>query len=76
MYKFTDIINNATPTQMMNNLGLVISDLKSMKQDMNISVCKLVPSPRDDLRPTINELNDKLKNLSSMKSVINLIDCF
>ena len=75
----TDIINNATPARMLDNFAMAISDLKSKREDMNIYLCQLAPSVKDDdLQARINEFNDELEKWSRTNN-INMIDvntCF
>lgn len=65
-----DLLDNTTPAVILDNLSLLISDLKNVNPDMVISICKLVPmlSP-DDIQARVNELNDELVKWGQMNSI-------
>lgn len=74
-----DILNNTNPSRILDNLGMVISDLKSKKEDMDIYMCKVAPSiSDDDLQARINEFNDELEtwSVSNNIHVIDTNTCF
>ena len=68
-----DILNNATPSRILDNLAMAISNLKTKRENMNIYLCQLAPSvDDDDLQARINELNDELEKWCRTND-INLI---
>ena len=74
-----DILNNANPSRILDNLVMVISDLKNKKEDMDIYICKVAPSIYDDdLQARINEFNDELEtwSVSNNIHVIDTNTCF
>ena len=68
-----------TPSRILDNFAMAVTDLKSKRDDMNIYLCQLAPSVKDDdLQARINEFNDELGKWCTTND-INLIDvnmCF
>ncbi|MEL6987306.1 MAG: hypothetical protein AAGK97_05700 [Bacteroidota bacterium] len=57
----SDVLGEKTPLEIIDDLSLLISDLKSKNAEMNIYVCQLVPTLHsDELQAKINELNDEI----------------
>jgi len=60
-----DIQENVTPSQFIDNLSMLVSDLKGKNPEMDIHVCQLVPTLQsDELQAMINEFNDELMKWS------------
>ena len=53
-----DIIDEHSPDTILDNLGSLISDLKEKNSNMNVYVCKIVPSPCS------KTFTGKLKNIT------------
>lgn len=65
-----DVLDNATPNKILDNLGTLVSELKEKNEDMEIYICQLVPTLNsDELQARINEYNDQLMNWSSTNGV-------
>ena len=71
----TDIQENKSPSAILDDLSMLIGDLKAKNSDMIIHVCKLVPTIiSDDLQAKINEFNDSLQEYCNT-NLIEIINC-
>ena len=71
----SDIQENNPPSDILDNLTILIGDLKSKNADMDIYVCQLAPSLiSDELQAKINEYNDALSDYCSTNN-IRIINC-
>lgn len=56
-----DIQDSTSPSAILDNLSLLISDLKHLNSEMTINICKLVPVLiSEDIQAKVNEYNDEL----------------
>ena len=56
-----DLMEEGTPSSMLDNLGYLIKDFKAKNENMDIMVCELVPSlESEELNNKIDLYNDKL----------------
>ena len=67
-----DILDDTPPAQIIDNLGMLVSDLKEMNEDMDIYVCQLVPVLNSDneLQTKINVYNRLLTEWSASNGVL------
>ncbi|KAK3855973.1 hypothetical protein Pcinc_037657 [Petrolisthes cinctipes] len=57
----TDILEEKSPTTILNNLGLLIADLKETNSDMKVRVCQIVPPPSpQEIQAKIHDYNEQL----------------
>ena len=65
-----DILRDVTPEKILDNLGLLISDLKEKNSDMKISVCQIVPVPMSQETETkIDDYNRHLEKWGESNGV-------
>ena len=65
-----DVIEDDSPEVVLDNLGSLIADLKVKNENMEISVCELVPSVNEeDLDIKINQFNNKLDKWSESNGI-------
>ncbi|MEL6988692.1 MAG: SGNH/GDSL hydrolase family protein, partial [Bacteroidota bacterium] len=70
-----DILDGQTPTAILDDLGTLISELKDVNENINISYCKLFPTLKEDeYGDKIKYFNELLGDWSSVNG-INIIDC-
>ncbi|KAK4306197.1 hypothetical protein Pmani_021972 [Petrolisthes manimaculis] len=57
----TDILEEKSPTTILNNLGLLITDLKETNSDMKVRVCQIVPpSSPQEIQAKIHDYNEQI----------------
>ena len=65
-----DLMEENSPSSILDNLGYLITDLKAKNENIKIMVCELVPSLNDeDLDDKINLYNQKLCEWSSTNGI-------
>ncbi|MEL6989196.1 MAG: hypothetical protein AAGK97_15395, partial [Bacteroidota bacterium] len=58
----SDILDGKSPSEIVDDISLLVSDLKSKNPEMNLYICKLIPTLQsDELQAKINELNDEIE---------------
>lgn len=69
-----DLIENVSPEVVLDNLGSVITILKSKKDAMRISVCELAPVPEnEELNCRINQYNTKLESWAKENGIVVIL---
>ena len=67
---FQDILDDVTPSTILDNVGMLISNLKQKYENVEISICQLVPTMREDgLKDRISTYNNQLMQWSSTNGV-------
>ena len=65
-----DILDDVTANVILDNVGMLISNLKQLYENIEISICQLVPTLREDgLKDKINTYNNQLMEWSSNNGV-------
>ena len=67
-----DLLETESINDVLDNLGSVISELKSKNENINLFACELVPSLKEDLNAKINQYNEKLEEWCSVNGVTKI----